>query len=212
MADRIPPAGPTRADGRIGRRGRWRPALPHRAAAQDRRSLTLQAKADVIALRPGQPDTPIWSLQDTAPARACASSAATQLEVSARKRLPVPACLNWHGIDGVPAAEAAGSAAAARPWSHGKFDDSIASRRHPPVRLSAVGRRPGAAIAARALIVGESEPVAVDRDEVFLIEDWRLRPDGSRDHARHRSQGHDTALHRQRAGERSILPFAPTND
>ncbi len=32
---------------------------------------------------------------------------------------------------------------------------------------------------ARALVVGESEPVAVDRDEVFLIEDWRLRPDGT---------------------------------
>jgi FtsP/CotA-like multicopper oxidase with cupredoxin domain len=29
------------------------------------------------------------------------------------------------------------------------------------------------------LIVGESEAVAVDRDEVFLIEDWRLRPDGT---------------------------------
>ena len=29
------------------------------------------------------------------------------------------------------------------------------------------------------LIVAESEPVAVDRDEPFLIEDWRLRPDGT---------------------------------
>ena len=25
----------------------------------------------------------------------------------------------------------------------------------------------------------KSEPVAVDRDEVLLIEDWRLRPDGT---------------------------------
>ena len=32
---------------------------------------------------------------------------------------------------------------------------------------------------ARALIVSETEPVAVDRDEVLLIEDWRLRPDGT---------------------------------
>ena len=32
---------------------------------------------------------------------------------------------------------------------------------------------------ARAMIVDESEAVAVDRDEVFLIEDWRLRPDGT---------------------------------
>jgi FtsP/CotA-like multicopper oxidase with cupredoxin domain len=32
---------------------------------------------------------------------------------------------------------------------------------------------------ARALVVGESEAVIVDRDEVFLIEDWRLRPDNT---------------------------------
>ena len=32
---------------------------------------------------------------------------------------------------------------------------------------------------ARALVVGETEAVTVDRDEVFLIEDWRLRPDGT---------------------------------
>jgi FtsP/CotA-like multicopper oxidase with cupredoxin domain len=29
------------------------------------------------------------------------------------------------------------------------------------------------------LVVGESEPVTVDRDEVFLIEDWRLRSDST---------------------------------
>jgi FtsP/CotA-like multicopper oxidase with cupredoxin domain len=31
----------------------------------------------------------------------------------------------------------------------------------------------------RALVVGESETVTVDRDEVILVEDWRLRPDGT---------------------------------
>jgi FtsP/CotA-like multicopper oxidase with cupredoxin domain len=31
----------------------------------------------------------------------------------------------------------------------------------------------------RFLTIGEKEPVTVDRDEVVLIEDWRLRPDGS---------------------------------
>jgi len=29
------------------------------------------------------------------------------------------------------------------------------------------------------LVVGESEPVAVDRDELFLVEDWRVRSDGT---------------------------------
>lgn len=32
---------------------------------------------------------------------------------------------------------------------------------------------------ALPFVVAESEPVAVDRDEVFLIEEWRLRPDGT---------------------------------
>ena len=32
---------------------------------------------------------------------------------------------------------------------------------------------------ALPLVVSESEAVAVDRDEVILVEDWRLRPDGS---------------------------------
>ena len=29
------------------------------------------------------------------------------------------------------------------------------------------------------MVVRESEPVAVDRDEVLLIEDWRVRADGT---------------------------------
>ena len=32
---------------------------------------------------------------------------------------------------------------------------------------------------ATALIVGESDTVPVDRDEIVLIEDWRLQPDGT---------------------------------
>ena len=51
---------------------------------------------------------------------------------------------------------------------------------------------------ARALIVRESEPVAVDRDEVLLIEDWRLRPDGTAIAPGHRSQGRRAGLHDQR--------------
>ena len=38
------------------------PAIPPMAVAQGRPAMTLHAKADVIALRPGGPDTPIWSL------------------------------------------------------------------------------------------------------------------------------------------------------
>src|SRR5215203_3498775 len=38
------------------------PVLPSSAGAQARVPVALQAKADVLALRPGGPETPIWSL------------------------------------------------------------------------------------------------------------------------------------------------------
>jgi FtsP/CotA-like multicopper oxidase with cupredoxin domain len=45
--------------------------------------------------------------------------------------------------------------------------------------LRLLGNGQASPLPARALAVRESEPVAVDRDEVFLIEDWHLRPDGT---------------------------------
>ena len=51
---------------------------------------------------------------------------------------------------------------------------------------------------ARALVVRESETVAVDRDEVLLVEDWRLRAGRNRDRARSRPQGCRTGLYDQR--------------
>ena len=91
----------------------------------------------------------------------------------------MPTVLNWHGIDGVPAAE---PLAARAPLAPGAKETFVVPLRHAgtflcDLRLLGDGQaRPSR---ARALIVGESEPVAVDRDEVFLIEDWRLRPDGT---------------------------------
>src|SRR5204862_2821679 len=93
--------------------------------------------------------------------------------------LPVSTVLNWHGIDGVPAAE---PLAALAPLAPGARQTVAIPLRHAgtlmcDLRLLGDGQaRPAP---ARALIVGEREPVAVDRDEVLLIEDWRLRPDAT---------------------------------
>ena len=155
------------------------PAIPQRAAAQDRPSLTLQAKADVVALRPGEPDTPIWSLQDTKPSLGPRFKRGDTLQVTLGNELPVPTVLNWRGIEGVPAAEAL---ATRPPLAPGATESLTIPLRHAGTllgdfRLLGDGQaRPSRAL---PLIVGESEPVAVDRDEVFLIEDWHLRPDGA---------------------------------
>jgi len=154
-------------------------AAPPMAAAQTRSSLTLRAKTDVIALRPGEPVTPIWSLQGATPRPGLRFRRGDAVEVTLENELPVPMALSCHGIDGVPAVE---PLAARAPLAPGGSETCVIPLRQAgtflcDLRLLGDGlARPSS---ARALVVGESGPVPVDRDEVLLIEDWRLRPDGT---------------------------------
>ena len=155
------------------------PAMPPLAAAQGPPSLALQAKAGVIALRPGQPDTPIWSLTGATPDADFRFRRGDALEVRLANELPAPVILSWHGIDGVPAAE---PLAARAPLASGAKETFVVPLRHAGTflcDLKLLGDGQARPSAARALIVRESEPIGVDRDEVFLVEDWRLRADGT---------------------------------
>ncbi len=155
------------------------PALPGFAAAQGHPLLTLQAKAGTIALRPGQPETPIWSLRGAPPDPILRFKRGDEVEITLQNELPVPALLSWHGIDGVPAAEPLTVRA---PMAAGGRETLAISLRHAGTLLCdlrLLGDGQAQPLPARALIVRENEPIAVDRDEVFLIEDWRLRPDGT---------------------------------
>jgi FtsP/CotA-like multicopper oxidase with cupredoxin domain len=153
------------------------PALPRIAAAQGRPTLTLQAQAGVIALRPGEADTPIWSLLSPAPD--ISLKRGDELTITVANELPVAATLNWHGLDGVQAAE---PLAARAPVSPGARETLEIPLRHAGTfmcDLRLLGDGQARPLPARALVVKESEPVPVDRDQVFLIEDWRVKPDGT---------------------------------
>src|SRR6202171_4919765 len=153
------------------------PAMPPMAVAQGRPSLTLQAKAGAIALRPWQPETPIWSLG--APTSDLSLKRGGTLEITLLNDLPVPTVLNWHGIDGVPTAEPLAAQAPLAPGAKQTFALPLRHAGTLMCDLRLLGDGQARPSPARALIVAESEPVTVDRDEVFLIEDWRLRPDGT---------------------------------
>ena len=153
------------------------PLLPSLAAAEARTSLALQAKASAIALRPGQPDTPIWSIG--AENGALRFKRGDILGVNLANDTTAPISLNWHGLDGVPTTEPllAGPALAAQ-----SRQNLVVPLRHAGTfmcDLRLLGDGQGWPSAARALIVGESDPVGVDHDEALLFEDWRLRPDGT---------------------------------
>jgi FtsP/CotA-like multicopper oxidase with cupredoxin domain len=155
------------------------PALPSRAAAEQRPALALTAKADTLSLRPGQPATAITSLAGGPAAGGLRLKRGDTLQFQLENETSAPIALNWHGIDGVPASEPLLARRALEPQARDSFAIPMrhAGTLRCDMRLLGDGQAPPSA--ARALIVVESEAVAVDRDEVLLFEDWRLRPDGT---------------------------------
>jgi FtsP/CotA-like multicopper oxidase with cupredoxin domain len=176
MADRIFPLNRRQLIARLGATALV-PAIPSVAMAQSRTALLLQARPGAAALRPGQPDTPVWSL--LTPDSGMRFRRGDELQVTLGNELPIAVALGWRGIDGVPAAEPLTSRP---PLASGAKDTFAMPLRHAGTfvfDLRLLGDNQVRPLPARALIVAESQPVAVDRDEVFLVEDWRLQPDGS---------------------------------
>ena len=135
----------------------------------------LRCKPDFLDLKDGQPATPIWSLGH----QALRFKRGDRAEITCANDLPAPVALNWRGIDGAASAEPL----LARPILKSSGSDGFQLQlRHAGTYLcDAALLGDGAARPTRALplIVAENEPVAADRDEVVLIEGWRLKPDGS---------------------------------
>jgi FtsP/CotA-like multicopper oxidase with cupredoxin domain len=99
------------------------------------------------------------------------------LEIAFHNDLPVVTVLNWHGLDGIAAAEPLTARPPLTPG--GKENLTIPFTRAGTFLcdLRLLGDRQARSLPVMPLIVAESEPIAIDRDEVFLIEDWRMRPD-----------------------------------
>ena len=116
----------------------------------------LQAQAGSLALRPGGPETPVWSLQGPE----LRFKRGDDLEVALRQR---PAGTRGARLAGDRRRSGRRAADRPAPLAAGarKLSDSIAPRRHLPVRPRSARRRPGAAGARRGRWWSpESEPVS----------------------------------------------------
>ena len=141
--------------------------------------LALQARAATLALRPGQPATPIWELAAVSHLRDVRLKRGDRCEMVFRNDLPVPLAPVWYGLNGGAAADPLRGRAPAPPNSTETSIISIANAGTlvADFRLFEDGlKQPARAL---PIIAAESNPVATDGDELLLIEEWRLRPDGT---------------------------------
>jgi FtsP/CotA-like multicopper oxidase with cupredoxin domain len=152
------------------------PLLSGISAARAGSSLTLRAQRDTRSPRPAGLDTLLWSFLGQAEGQ---PKPGEGFNFTFSNELPVPAVLSCRGLDGSPAAEFLLAQPALAP---GESRDIQIPFRHPgthffDMRLLGDGQgRPSRALAITAL----EEPAAtVDRDEKFVVEDWRLLPDGT---------------------------------
>lgn len=147
------------------------------ASAQAGPALSLRARPMAAALGSGLPKSQIWSLETASPGPLRFGKG--DLAVTLSNELTAPIALNWLGIDGAPAAEPLTGQAPIAPGGRASF--TLPLRQAGTAFLSAqlLDDSSGRPASGRALIVEDSPPVTTDRDEVLLIEDWRMKADGS---------------------------------
>ena len=157
-------------------------ALAPVSRAAGRVEFTLAARPGRAALAgPQYPETPVWSYNGSVPGPTLRVRQGDRLRVVAENGLDEETTIHWHGIrlpnamDGVPHLTQ-------KPIAPGEtflyeFDvpDAGTYWYHPHQRsFEQVGRG-----LSGALIVEEREPVEVDRDVTWLLDDWRLQSDAS---------------------------------
>jgi FtsP/CotA-like multicopper oxidase with cupredoxin domain len=141
--------------------------------------LALVARPGTMDLRPGLPATAISELAALTPAGAIRLMRGDRCEVAIRNDLSFAVAPIWRGLDGWTATEPLlGRVAIAT----GTTETSIISMPHAgtllaDLRLLADGLKQP--VRPLPVVVQEIQPVAVDHDQLFLIEDWRLAADGT---------------------------------
>lgn len=149
------------------------------AASRDIRLRAGPSRAPLVG--GGYPDTAIWAYNDSVPGPVIRVPRGELLRVAVENRLEEQTTVHWHGIrvpnamDGVPHLTQ-------RPIGAGETfvyefaaPDAGTYWYHPHQRsFEQVGRG-----LYGPLIIEEDEPIQVDRDLVWVLDDWRLLPDAS---------------------------------
>src|SRR5262249_15612226 len=142
---------------------------------QARAPVAIRARQSALNLRPGGPETPVWMLE----APDLRFRLGDNLQVEFANDLAVPVGLDWRGGDGGAALEVLGGrrGRAAAGWE--KIGIPLRHAGTFLCDMSVLANQNALPTRALPVTVAENEPVSVDRDETLLVEEWRLRANGT---------------------------------
>jgi len=153
------------------------PLEPARAAAAGYRLRTMPAHASLAG--PQHPQTAVWAYDGKVPGPLLRARQGEPMRIVVENRLDEATTVHWHGIrlpfamDGVPGLTQAPIAPGESFVYEFTPPDAGTFWYHPHAdSLRQLGRG-----LAGALIVEERRAVEVDRDLLWVLADWRLRPD-----------------------------------
>lgn len=156
------------------------PLWAQRTLAADSTPATLEAAAAQVQIAPeGYPQTEIWSFGGQVPGTEIRMQQGERLRRRLVNSLPEPTSLHWHGIridnamDGVPGI----TQEAVLPGGEFLYDFNLPDAGTYWYHSHNQSYEQVARGLQGALIVEESEGPDVDRDEVLVLDDFRLDPD-----------------------------------
>jgi len=141
--------------------------------------LALQARPTTLALSPDQPATAIWELAAVSHLGTVHFKRGDRCEVTFRNALPVPVAPVWYGLNGPAVADPLRGRAPAAPDATETSIISILNAGTLLADFRLFEDRMNQPARPLPVIADEASRIAVDRDEILLIEEWRLRPDGT---------------------------------
>ena len=155
-------------------------AVTTSARAQPAGSELIPAPAQATII-PGQRQTDVWAFNGTVPGPVLRFRQGERARITVTNRLAQDTTVHWHGLrlpnamDGVPHVTQAPIAPGGRFIYEFDLPDAGTFWYHPHARSAEQVERG----LSGAFIVEERDPPAVDRDVVWVLDDWRLTQDGA---------------------------------
>ncbi|MGO4715639.1 multicopper oxidase family protein [Bradyrhizobium sp. 2TAF24] len=140
------------------------------------RTVALRLQPGTRPLRDNQPPSPTWAFVDGIEPLILPQG---EFELALTNDLPIPVAADIRGLLGAAAHEPLLARPPTAPGATTKLNLSLRQAGTLLLDTRLLGDAGARALPVRPLIAREAVPVAADRDQVLLIEDWRLAADGT---------------------------------